>query len=280
MGRPHIEFLQVQNLPWEKDDRFPGIKAKNLSIDQQKGDFTALHRFPVGMHLIEGTLLGANEEFYVLSGLFHLNGMEYTPGCYGFFPAHYPRNDLLVMEESIVLRMFDGDPENKDEKTISQLIKHRPVIPYLDTYRMQWDTRLHDIKLAHLGLARKNLRIDPVTGQRTFLFMTAPQTHPSNWRGPTEAHPTPEESFLISGDLTGQAGTMTQGAYFWRPPHIPHGPFGSIAGSMSLIRFVGGKHLNIWSDKEQFFSYRQAYNPELPPNLLPYAGERKSNASY
>lgn len=267
-------------MPWTNDNRFPGLLVKNLSVDQQAGDLTALHMYPAAMHQPEAAPLGANEEFYVLSGLFHLNGMEYTPGCFAFFPAGYPRNDLLVMEDSIVLRMFEGDPENNDVETIKSLARHRPVVPYLDTYRMQWDTRLHDIRLAHLGLARKNLRIDPVSGQRTFLFMTAPQTHPSNWRGPTESHPTPEESFLISGDLTGQAGTMTQGAYFWRPPHIPHGPFGSIAGSMSLIRFVGGKHVNIWSEEEQVFSYRQAYNPALPANLKAYAGERKSTASY
>ena len=73
---------------------------------------------------------------------------------------------------------------------------------------------------------------------------------------------------------------MVQGAYFWRPPYIPHGPFGSIAGSMSLIRFVGGKHENIWSEDEHVFSYRQAYNPVLPPSLKPYAGAIGQKPSY
>jgi hypothetical protein len=132
---------------------------------------------------------------------------------------------------------------------------------------MNWDYSVHDVKLAHLGFARKNLRIDPVTGQRTFLFMTSPQSHPTNFRGPQESHPTPEESYQLEGDLTGHLGTMYPGAYFWRPPHIPHGPYGTRGGSLSLIRFVGGKHVNIWSEEQVPFYYQQAYTPVLPERL-------------
>lgn len=261
MNREYIEFIQSQNIPWTDDPCFPEMQIKMLSLDNDGGSYSALQRIPSGFHLPADQPLAANEEFYILSGLMHLNGMEYTPGCYGFLPAGYPRKGLLAMEETIILRLFEGRVvAYTGQSCAKKLASDRPAIAWLDTYRMQWDTTLHDIKLAHLGLARKNLRIDPVTGQRTFLFMTSPQTHPANWRGPTESHPTPEESFLISGDLTGQVGTMMPGAYFWRPPHIPHGPFGSIAGSMSLIRFVGGKHINIWSDQDEVFSYRQPYN--------------------
>jgi len=97
--------------------------------------------------------------------------------------------------------------------------------------------------------------------------MTAPQTHPISWAGPLESHPTPEEAFLIAGDLTGPCGTMQAGAYFWRPPHIAHGPFGSRAGSLSLIRFIDGVHENIWSEETEPFSYQRPYRPILPPAL-------------
>lgn len=274
MARPHTEFYQTQNQPWVSDLRFDGLECKILSLDDVTGAYTALQRLPDGYQAEGNYPLAANEEFFVLSGLMHINGLEYTPGCYGFFPAGHERVDWLALEPTILIRFFDSAPDPFDNQPEAiERAHHRPPIPYLDSYRMQWDTRLHDPKLAHLGLGRKNLRIDPVTGQRTFLFMTSPQTHPANWRAPKESHPTPEETYFLAGDLTGDHGTMRPGAYFWRPEHIPHGPYGSIGGSMSLIRFVEGKHINIWTDENFVFQYREEYKPILPESHAEYAGE-------
>jgi len=33
---------------------------------------------------------------------------------------------------------------------------------------------------------------------------------------------------------------MTPGAYFWRPPGIDHGPYGSLTGTLALFRTVDG----------------------------------------
>jgi hypothetical protein len=174
----------------------------------------------------------------------------------------------------VLVRFFDADPiAAEDDAGTAARALNRPAVPFVDTYRMVWDRSTLDHRLAHLLPARKILRIDPVDGQKTFLFMTAPQTHPTNWAGPLESHPTPEESFLIAGDLTGPQGTMQAGAYFWRPPHIPHGPFGSRAGSLSLIRFVGGAHENLWSDEVQPFTYALPYRPILPEALRECARE-------
>jgi hypothetical protein len=274
MTRPHIEFYQTQNQPWVRDTRFPDCEVKVLSLDNETGAYTALQCYPGNLRVDGNHPLCANEEFFVLSGLFHLNGIEYAPGCYGFIPATQDRTDLLALEETVLLRFFDYAPEPFEGQVDAiERANGRPAIPILDTYRMQWDTKLHDVKLAHLGLGRKNLRIDPISGQRTFLFKTSPQTHPANWRNPQESHPTPEECYFLAGDLTGDRGTMQEGAYFWRPPGIPHGPYGSIGGSLSLIRFIEGKHVNIWADDDKVFSYRQAYEPALPDSHMGYAGE-------
>lgn len=268
MTRDHIEFIQNQCLPWQQDRYFTDIESRLLSRDIESCAYTALHRLRNGQQWLENHAITANEEFYVLAGSFHLNGFEYAAGCYAFLPAGYPRTNCIVMEDAIVLRMFDSAPlpfEEQDDAI--QRAAHRPAIPFLDTYRMQWDRHIHDIKLAHLGLGRKNLRQDPITGQRTFLFMTSPQTHPVNWRGPKEMHPTPEEAFLIAGDLTGEYGTMQAGAYFWRPPGIAHGPYGSKGGSFSLIRFVGGAHVNLWTEELFNFSYSVPYQPIVPQTM-------------
>ncbi|MFV8817027.1 cupin domain-containing protein [Haliea sp. E17] len=266
MSRDHVEFVQAQELAWEADPVFPGLERKLLSVDHDTGARTQLQRYPEGYQRSDPQGLACNEEFFVLEGCFYLNQFVYSPGCYGFFPAGFERSKCYMPENAVVLRFFDHEPAlySSDKAGADARAQGREAIPCLDTYRMSWDTTVHDVRLTHLGLARKNLRIDPVTGQRTFLFMTSPQSHPINFRGLQESHPTPEESYQISGDLSGHLGTMHAGAYFWRPPHIPHGPFGTRGGSVSLIRFVEGEHVNIWTDEQHAFNYNPPYQPVLP----------------
>lgn len=83
-----------------------------------------------------------------------------------------------------------------------------------------------------------------------------------------------EESYIIAGSLTGPQGTIYPGAYFWRPPGIAHGPFGARWGAVSLIRFVGGRHVNQWTKEEAPFSFDAAYQPILPPDLQHLAQAR------
>lgn len=279
MSRDYVEFVQAQDLNWSQDPEFPSLERKLLSIDNETGARTQLQRFPEGFQQLEPYSLCSNEEFYVLKGCFYLNQFVYSPGCYGFFPAGYERSKCFFPEETVVLRFFDFKPALfafDADGALNRAIG-REAIPCLDTYRMSWDCSIHDVKLTHLGFARKNLRIDHITGQRTFLFMTSPQSHPINFRGPMESHPTPEEAYQLHGDLTGHVGTMYQGAYFWRPAHIPHGPYGTRGGCLSLIRFVGGKHLNIWTDELYSFSYDQPYQPVLPDWLLPVSRYRPTD---
>ncbi|MEQ5805940.1 DUF4437 domain-containing protein [Alteromonas sp. NFXS44] len=270
MARDYVEFIQAQELAWEYDECFEGTERKLLSIDTDSGGRTQLQKYPAGYQNPAPHALACNEEFYVLHGCFYLNHFVYSPGCYGFFPAGFQRNKLYVPEDAVILRFFDHAPVPlaEDAGGAKERAEGREAIPCLDTYRMSWDSSVHDIKLTHLGFARKNLRIDPVTGQRTFLFMTSPQSHPVNFHGAQESHPTPEEAYQLHGDLTGHVGTMYPGAYFWRPPHIPHGPFGTRGGSLSLIRFVGGEHVNQWSEVQHGFNYNQAYQPVLPDWMM------------
>lgn len=272
MSRAHIEFIQSQALPWVADAH--GLEHKCLSEDADSGACTLLQRLPAGWHFGDGTPIAANEEFYVLAGAYYANGFEYAAGCYGFYPAGHERRDIYSPRGAVLLRFFDAAtiPAADDPDTAARAAG-RTSIPFLDSFRMVWDRRRLDHHLDHLLPARKILRIDPRSGQKTFLFMTAPQTHPTYFRGPLEWHPTPEESFLISGDLSGPLGTMRAGAYFWRPPMVAHGPFGSRGGSLSLIRFVDGPHVNHWSEEEAAFSYAAPYRPILPPALRALAHE-------
>ena len=70
MGRPWIEFVQSQRLPWERgllDALRPGIETKLLSRDPQSGGCSLLVRYPAGFSS-SGGALRADDEFLVLDG--------------------------------------------------------------------------------------------------------------------------------------------------------------------------------------------------------------------
>jgi len=53
-------------------------------------------------------------------------------------------------------------------------------------------------------------------------------------------HETVEEMFLLSGTVATPLGLMQSGAYVWRSPGTPRGPFGSRTGFTALLRSKGG----------------------------------------
>ena len=91
MGRPHIEFLQSKSLEWEPEPLLPGAWKRTLSRDPETGACTQMAKMEPGLHFEKGSRIAADEEFYVLSGCYYLNGYEYAAGCYGYYPAGHPR---------------------------------------------------------------------------------------------------------------------------------------------------------------------------------------------
>ncbi len=68
-------------------------------------------------------------------------------------------------------------------------------------------------------------------------------------------------------NCSSEYGISQAGAYFWRPPEIPHGPHGSHGGAFMLIRFMEGTHRNDWTDTKRQFDLNPAYRPALPEGL-------------
>ncbi len=269
LDRPHIEFIQAQLLPWRRigpGNARPDVEFKFLSRDETTGGCTTIIRYPPGWRREAVEHLDASEEFYVLDGEIELNGDAYPYDNYGYVPAGTTRTAMSTRAGAIVLTFFDRQPTllaGPGDDTRSHV--------HCDALHMPWDMKLNDAKLAHLGISRKDLRTDPKTGERTFLSMVLPHSEPPGQRGPQETHPVVEEAYVISGSLTGPHGTMAPGAYFWRPPGIAHGPFGTRWGCVALIRFVGGRHVNVWSEGEAPFSFDAPYDPVLPPELAALA---------
>ena len=264
--RPHIEFIQAQLIPWRRigqEAARPDAEYKFLSRDEETGACSALIRYPPGWRREGGNSLAAAEEFYVLDGALEIDGERYSHDCYGWFPPAYPHESISTAGGAVALTFFDREPEPCAPGAAA--LKGRAL--RVDALHTPWDMTLNDPKLAHLGISRKDLRTDPDTGERTFLSMVLPHSEPPGLEGPQESHPVMEEAYVISGSLTGPQGTMAPGAYFWRPPGIPHGPFGTRWGCVSLIRFVGGRHVNEWSETNAPFAFDAPYDPVLPPEL-------------
>lgn len=270
MGRDHIEFVQAQYLPWRRIGpglARPDVEYKLLSRDNESGGCTVLLRYPPGWQRLGAEHLDTDEEFYVLDGALEIDGRRYGQDCYGFLPRGWTRGQTAAPQGCVVLAFYDRDPACLPGPGDGSAEASARAVPFLDAANMAWDLSLNDSNLAHLGISRKNLRTDPETGERTFLSLILPHAFPEKRSGPQEIHPVVEEIYVIEGTTTGPQGTMYPGAYVWRPPGLPHGPFGSRWGSVSLIRFVGGRHVNVWTPEEAPFDPEAPYRPILPPDL-------------
>lgn len=274
-GRGHIEFIQSQMLPWRRIGHGlarPDVEYRMLSRDPSDGACSVLMRYPPGWSRLGPEHIAADEEFYVLDGSLVMDGHVYPADSYAFLPAGWTRSEMHSTQGCVILAFYNREPTLMPLAGDGSAERSPRAVPHLDVTAMSWDLALNDPNLKHLGIGRKNLRTDPETGERTFLSLILPQAIPPGNKGPKEIHPVVEEAYCISGSLTGPHGTMYPGAYFWRPAGIAHGPFGARWGAVSLIRFVGGRHVNVWTDDEAPFSFDAPYSPVLPPELAYLSG--------
>jgi len=60
---------------------------------------------------------------------------------------------------------------------------------------------------------------------------------------------------------------VRQGAYFWRPPLVSHGPIATLPGFMALFRSHGGSRTTQRSAEEHPLVRDAPHRPALPPRL-------------
>jgi len=73
--------------------------------------------------------------------------------------------------------------------------------------------------------------------------------------------------YLLAGEVHGNRGVMQPGAYFWRPPLIPHGPYGSLTGNLYFFRTKGGPLSTSYVEPERPFRWWPADDAVLPPDV-------------
>jgi hypothetical protein len=282
MSRPHIEFVHAQQLPWLSAP-FAGsvwqrVEAKTLSRDESNGACSVLLRLPAG-YAAGPHRLAAMQELFVLDGQLEIDDCDYSLDCYACLPACMPRSSCRTARGAVLLAFFDREPAQLDAAAAPDWDRSQ-LIERSDTHNTPWTSHDIDPSVQFLRLTHKVLRDVPATGEKTILLASGAQTHPGDWREAQLKHDCVEEMYLLGGDIISERGTMYEGAYFWRPPGIWHGPFGSRRGSLALIRFAEGKHRNIWSEDVQPFVLEPAHAPSMPSSLSAAAGQAWHPAKY
>lgn len=241
------------------------MDVRVLSLDRGNGACSLLIRYPAGWQQAGPQRLAGAEEFLVLDGTLVIDGRRYGLHDYAYLPAGFLRREASSPDGAVVLTFFQAaavvDPSLPDPDPVTT-----GLIERLDVFAMPWERRA-DVPQIRPGRGRKSLRRDPATGDETWLNCGPPHGVPPGGAGPQETHPVVEEMYLIAGDLHGNCGVMYAGAYFWRPPGILHGPYGSKLGSCALFRTQGGPLISDWQPDPLPFRYDTPYRPYLPEGL-------------
>jgi hypothetical protein len=272
MARPHIEFVQQQDLAWERlavHGAQGEARIKRLSVDSQNGASSSLVEFAAGFHRPGSSHYLADEEFYILSGDLTISGVTYTEHCYAFLPGGYNRRETYSQSGALVLGFFSAHAERIVGEAPAELLDEQRLVRRLNMSEEPWTGDFHP--QFPVGAGRKWLRRDPVTGDETWILGTLPLRNGRR----SEKHPVVEETYLISGALVGPQGVMRRGAYFWRPPEAWHGPYGSKTGCLMFFRTVGGPLSTVYTEEEQEFEWNPVgYRPILPPELQDLVASR------
>ena len=262
MGRPFIEFIQAQALPWRRGGLpgSPEVEVRELSVDADTAATSMLLRYPPGWRLAGPTALDVDEELLMLAGDLAVGGTRHTRLGYAYLPAGYRRAGMESAGGAVVLTFLSGSPAGSTPEGCDSA----RLIERASGLDGDWGAGFHP--RFPPGAGRKIWRQDPDTGEQTWLLGTMPLRSGSR----PERHPVAEEMYLLSGELAGPVGVMRAGAYFWRPPQAWHGPFGSLTGNLMLFRTKGGPLSTVYTEHEVEFSWSPEHRPILPEHLREY----------
>lgn len=256
MARPHIEFVQTQNVAWERQS--DGSRTKWLNGDPDSREATLLIDYPAGYRAGAMAESDPGEEFFVLDGAIVIDGNARGRHAYGFLPQSAGLG-ARETDRGATLLLF-----RHDENDINARTGTADALA-IDTARMPWDVSTYDPALSHLRLARKVLRLGPNDSCRTFLLTGMPHGVPTETAMPTETHDHCEEMLMLGGDMWAPEGLMRAGAYFYRPPHIVHGPHVSENGFFQIMRSPGANRIvTHWSDDRRELPIGAPYAPVMP----------------
>lgn len=264
--RPHIEFIPSGWLPWQTAalaNLRPGATARVLSRDETDGACSLIVRYPGGY--ARGTeTLAVDEELIVLEGAIEIDGTHYGRHDYAHLPRGLPRSGLHCEHGAQLLTFFSAEPRLQDAAARTPAYDPARLVRRIDTRALPGMSgpRKHmgSEGFNHGGTVHKLLFDDPLTRDKTWIAGLPPYWSCET----TERHPVCEEEFALAGDIHMPNGIMEAGAYFWRPAHVEHGPFGTVGGTVHLCRGKGGLYSTQFSPAQRPFRWDPVYSPLLP----------------
>ncbi|MGJ5675991.1 MAG: DUF4437 domain-containing protein [Nostochopsis sp.] len=240
MGRPHIEFIQTTDLelqPWQISGVISKAQARTLSRDSNCGAATELVSFPTGWSAPVG-YFSTDIEIFILDGHLKIGCYRLKQYSYAYIPAGICSGLWEVQKDTTALWMSSATPCFIATSEHRHGARHDNYIPSLDTSALPWSGAI--TPGFPPGAMRKTLRTDPDTGSSTWLLGVLPQWCDRR----VEIHPVVEEAYVVMGEMSTPLGKMTPGCYFWRPAHIPHGPFSTSIGVLIFFRTDGHLRTN------------------------------------
>lgn len=239
MPRNHIEFIQSADIiqkTWLVDGFLESGLTRILSFDTETGASTELVEWTKHWESSSG-YFNCNVEMFVLSGEMRIGQLRLGRYTYAFIPEGVCIEAWSISENTIALWMPEGNPSFTKACKDEAGAKRELYIPSYSSELIPWSATI--TPGFPPGAMRKTLRKGLEGGRSTWLLGCLPQ-----FAIPfAEYHPIPEEEFVLQGSLTTQAGHMTPGCYFWRPPLISHAPAYTETGYFALVR-GGNPHLS------------------------------------
>jgi len=254
--RDHVEIAypaELEDLPFKIGNMdTTGCTTKQLSLDKETGEGTEEVTMCEGWETPMGHF-DHDMEIFVLEGDLNIGGFSLHKYSYTFVPAGICVGPFKALTKVRALWMpfgflnfetkeYEGITE-KGGSTLHKNTQEHPrygeYIPCIDTPSMPW------VQTTFLppGSARKSLRGD-IHGASSWILGLVPQWIEGNFLA---SHPTSEETYTLEGSIGGhwsfaddpfnrRFAVMEKSGYYWRPPHIPHGPFYTDPGCMLFFR--------------------------------------------
>jgi hypothetical protein len=223
--REHTDFVRMNDVAAEPiaDGPLAGARRRLLSEDLETGDWTALVEVPAGFQADAGAE-SSSLELLVVEGDVVVGGERL--GALGWARAGSAAGlGMIASDGGAHILWMTGHANDQAARIV-------------DTEALPWSAGSHG---GPPGIAAKVLAEDaPVS----LVVANVPRYD----SGP-EFHECPEELFVLEGDVTGNAGTMTPGSYFWRPAYVTHGPYRSESGLLCFLRGHGELHAH-WIENE------------------------------
>ncbi len=279
IGRKHVESEESLNsvidfpkIPFEVENF---VTAKHgisqiLSADEATGESTQRVFLQKGWSAPIGHFT-TDIELFVLTGKLCQGGFILRNLSYSFIPAGIPTGPWRAEEDTILLWMPDTTPiyVTEDYASLEQIpensayhlnLQHHErmseYLPIKELHGMKWESTT----LLPAGSARKSLYTNQKTGRATWVLGLVPMWLEGNFYA---GHPTIEEAYVIRGDVHGhwsmsddpfnrRYAAMLKDGYYWRPAHIPHGPFWTDTGGLLLFR-----------TKDRLDCYWILHNPDI-----------------